>query len=252
MSKPLIGLTARTLFRSRDDMNMDALEMTSLGSFYLRGVEEAGGESLILPNSSSPTAPGKYVAMLDGLVLTGGPDVNPLLLGEEPIREMGSIDMKRDALEIPLAKEALKAGLPVFGICRGIQVMVIAAGGKIYQDIYSQAEASLKHRQKTSGMGCTHSIKIEKGCLLAEILGKTKTEVNTYHHQAVKEVPPSMRVTAHSPDGVIEAVEGAEREPFVLGIQWHAERLLDVSEDSKKLFRAHVEASERYMKRKGG
>lgn len=200
-------------------------EQISLDMDYTRAISGAGGLPLVIP----PDLPGEALAALletlDGLLLSGGPDVDPVHFGEEPLPAMGRIDPERDRVELALARLALEAGMPILGICRGAQVLNIAAGGDIFQDLPSQVEGVLKHVQPPTPMThATHSIRVEAGSRLAAITGQQAFRVNSWHHQAVRRAAPGFAVSAIAPDGVIEAIEkpGAT---FVLGLQFHPESM---------------------------
>ena len=160
---------------------------------------------------------------MDGLLLTGGADINPLFLGEEPVKELHSINPRRDRQELLLAKLAADRQIPILGICRGIQVMNAAFGGSLYQDIHVQMEGKrIKHDQDLGRGYASHTVRIEKDSLLYKLFETEVLPVNSFHHQAVKEVAPGFRVTARSSDGVIEAMESTECKSM-MGVQWHPE-----------------------------
>jgi putative glutamine amidotransferase len=215
----------------------------SLDMDYTRAISDAGGLPLAIP----PDLPGESLAplleILDGLLLSGGPDVDPVHFGEEPLPAMGRIDLGRDRVELGLARLALEIGMPILGICRGAQVLNIAAGGDIFQDLPSQVEGILKHAQQPTPMPHpTHGIRIEPGSLLASVTGRGSLRVNTWHHQAVRRVAPGFAVSATAEDGVIEAIEktGAA---FVLGLQFHPESMAKGgSPEATLLFEAFVRA----------
>lgn len=204
---------------------------------YVNSVRQAGGVPLVIPVTDDDDQIAAIVATIDGLVMTGGEDFDPLKwYGEEPIRALGVIAPERDEFDVKLIRAAVAAGIPVLGICRGEQLMAVAFGGSLWQDIPSQLPSSyVKHRQgaTTSAYG-THSIDIEPGSLLYRILGKDKAVVNSFHHQAVKDVPAGFRVTARSADGIIEALERSGRlqgfrdgNGWILGVQFHPEAITD-------------------------
>jgi len=192
---------------------------------YLEAVQAAGGIPLPLAYTSDRLSLDRITTIIDGLLLSGGSDVDPVHFGQEPIPECGEICPERDGFEIDLARAAAGLGIPVLGICRGIQVMNIAAGGDIYQDLASQAQGPvLKHSQEAPRWHCTHAITVQPGTVLATILGPGTIRVNSLHHQAVMNVAPGFMVSARSNDGVVEAVEFAGPH-FSLGLQCHPEDL---------------------------
>lgn len=192
---------------------------------YVDAILRAGGAPVVIPPGLPEEVLAEILEAMDGLLLSGGPDVDPAHFGEEPLQGMGRIDPARDATELFLARLALEAAMPILGICRGAQVLNIAAGGDIFQDLPSQVEGVLKHVQQPTPMSHpTHGIRIEPGSLLALVTGRESLRVNTWHHQAVRRVAPGFAVSATAADGVIEAIEkpGAD---FVLGLQFHPESM---------------------------
>ena len=212
--RPFIGITG----------NYDAGKCTLLEGYY-RSVLEAGGTPLIIPPSDDTDSMVSLLERVDALILSGGGDINPLYLGEEPLRELGGINPARDWHELMLVRLAANRQIPILGICRGIQVMTAALGGKLYQDIYKEAAATLKHSQETDRHVVTHTVRIASTSLLQQIFGTETLPVNTFHHQAVKEAAPGFTVSALSPDGLIEAVESTEHKSMI-GVQWHPECMI--------------------------
>ena len=204
--------------------NYDSGKCTLLEGYY-RSVLEAGGTPVIIPAFEDTDAMVSLLDHIDALVLSGGGDINPLYLGEEPIRELSSINPVRDSQELLLVRLAANRQIPILGICRGIQVMTAALGGKLYQDIYKEAGATLKHSQDTERHTATHSVRIASSSKLAAIFGRTNLHVNSFHHQAVKEAAPGFAVTAVSPDGLIEGVESTQHKS-IIGVQWHPECMI--------------------------
>ena len=204
---------------------------------YVNSVRMAGGAPLVIPVTSDEAQIEAVLGAIDALVMTGGEDFDPLKwYGEEPIRGLGEVVPARDDYDVKLVRAAVAKGIPVLGICRGEQLLAVAFGGSLWQDIPSQVKDSyVKHRQgPTRGAFGTHSIQIEKGSLLSGILGgRTRAVVNSFHHQAIKQVPQGFRVTATAPDGIIEAVERSGRlapayadgGAWILGVQFHPEAI---------------------------
>lgn len=230
--KPVIGITPNFTHETG---------LFSLHRDYTAAIESAGGTPVLLfPSAEPETGPDALPDFLDGILLSGGGDIDPLLFGEEPLRQNGEISPLRDSFELTLCRAALESGLPLFGICRGMQVMNIAAGGTIYQDIPAQTGSTLKHSQQAPRPHGTHSVLPLENSLLAALLGKKRVAVNSFHHQAVARLGEGFSAAAHSPDGIIEAVE-RENAPFVLGVQWHPEAM-DAKEQAL-LFSAFVRAA---------
>ena len=212
--RPIIGITG----------NYDTGTCTLLEGYY-RSVLEAGGTPLIIPPFDDTGAMVSLLDRVDALIFSGGGDINPLYLDEEPLRELGGINPVRDWHELMLVSLAANRQLPILGICRGLQVMTAALGGKLYQDIYKETSATLKHSQKTERHVATHTVRIDSESLLHKIFGTQVLPVNSFHHQAVKEVAPGFAVSALSPDGVIEAVESTQHKSMI-GVQWHPECMI--------------------------
>lgn len=200
---------------------------------YVNSVRMAGGVPLVIPVTGDDNQIAAIIETIDGLLMTGGEDFDPLKwFGEEPVRGLGEVVPTRDEYDVKLVRAAVAKGIPVLGICRGEQLLAVAFGGSLWQDIPSQVPSSyVKHRQSpTTGTVGTHSIDITKGSILATILGKEKAVVNSFHHQAVKDVPAGMKVTAVAADGIIEGLERsgklkgfADGGAMILGVQFHPE-----------------------------
>lgn len=192
-----------------------------LGMTYVESVRLAGGLPFIIPLTVDTAQIADIVANIDGLVLTGGEDVSPFLFGEEPHKNLGTVVPDRDIFDIELCRAAIKAGKPVLAICRGEQVLNVALGGSLYQDIPTQVEGAVQHSQKAPRDYGSHTIRIAENSLLYKLLGVNEIKVNSFHHQGVKDLGKDLKVTATAPDGVIEAIE-IEGAP-VLGVQFHPE-----------------------------
>lgn len=206
---------------------------------YIRSVLQAGAIPLIIPPHDEAEALSNTLDRIDGLLLTGGGDINPLFLGEEPVRQLGSINHRRDKQELLIARMAADRQIPTLGICRGIQIMMAALGGKLYQDIHTQTGfPCIKHSQELDRSYPSHSVRLEKGSTICQIFdGVEQLNVNSFHHQAVKEVAPGFKVCGYAPDGIIEAVESTEYKSMI-GVQWHPEcMILSGNESMLPLFR---------------
>ncbi|MEW5762797.1 MAG: gamma-glutamyl-gamma-aminobutyrate hydrolase family protein [Bacillota bacterium] len=212
---------------------------------YYRAVERAGGLPVLLPPLEPEVGVAGVLGLLEGLLLSGGGDLDPVHFGEEPRPGTGEIAPERDAFELALTRAALAAGLPVFGICRGIQVLNVAAGGSLWQDLGEGGKSLLKHMQDAPRWYPTHAVNIAPGSRLGRILGKDRLRVNSLHHQAVREPAAGLRVVARADDGVVEAVEG-DGPAFVLGVQFHPECLWEREPLFLNLFAALVEAARQY------
>lgn len=229
--RPLIGITA--------DFEQETGRLR-LNAAYVRAVEAAGGLAVVLGGDSA-SVPG-VLSRLDGVVLSGGGDIDPLRFGESAHPQIGRIEPVRDAYEIALAQLAHERGVPLLGICRGCQVMAVAGGEGLYQDIPSQAPSDIRHVQPEARSETTHTVRIRAGTRLQAITGREVIEVNSFHHQSVRAVPAGCRQAGEAPDGIIEAFEDPAH-PFWVAVQWHPEELARDSEVAQALFAALVQAA---------
>lgn len=204
---------------------------------YLQSLEDAGLTPLLLPTTLEPRSAAGALDAVSGLVLSGGEDVDPSRYGAAPHPRLGPIDAHRDAVEIELVRAARTRGIPVLAICRGLQVVNVALGGTLYQDLASERPGPIDH---TDDAG-RHPVCLDAGSLMARTLGAGEITANSRHHQAVRDPAPALRVVARAPDGVVEGVERADPEggPWLLGVQWHPEDLPDAG-----LFRGFARAVE--------
>jgi putative glutamine amidotransferase len=202
----------------------------------------AGGIPVILPTAGAAGEAAAVLARLDGLLLSGGVDVNPSLFGEVKLNETVEIDSERDEAELPLIRAALERDLPVLAICRGIQALNVALGGTLYQDIPSQIDTSLRHSQAEARGLATHAARICGDSRLGRCLGEEVVQVNSFHHQALNAVAAPLRVTATAPDGIVEGAE-MEGARFIVGVQWHPEEMVANDRAALSLFRAFVGAA---------
>jgi len=210
-----------------------------LNSAYVAAIYQAGGIPLLLPSGSKEMAE-EYLKIIDGLLLTGGGDVDPRLYGEEPKEGLGRVVRERDEFELYITRRALFLGKPILAICRGMQLLNVAAGGTLYQDIVRELGSSL-HNPGGPRHALHHRVEIQPGTLLGRWLGG-QVGVNSMHHQAVRSLGQGLRVSATSEDGVIEAIEGTG-EVFVVGVQWHPEELTNFYPEQHKLFKNFVAAA---------
>lgn len=228
--------------------SVDSPPRHQLNTSYVRSVLGAGGVPFLLPVHEDLDLTPRILERIDGLILSGGVDVDPHLFGQEPLPGLGPVSPERDRSELALTREALAAGMPILAICRGIQVLNVAAGGTIIQDVDSARFPDLlKHRQEAPWWHASHAVEVEPGSRLADLLGlkagMSTIRVNSFHHQAVDRVAEPLTAVARSPDGVVEAVEHRDDRRFVVGVQWHPEGMVDRHARQRGLFRGLVRAA---------
>ncbi|MFQ5894702.1 MAG: gamma-glutamyl-gamma-aminobutyrate hydrolase family protein [Nitrospinota bacterium] len=243
MGSPRIGITCDLKLRGIPE-SRSKQEIHFLKGDYVRAVLSAGGLPILVPAQEDLEAAPEVLDALDGLLISGaGDDLEPSLYGEEVLPACGPLNPKRGRFELALAREAMARDLPLLGICGGTQVLNVAAGGSLYQDIPSQIAGSLPHRPEGEADFTYHGAEVESGSFLAELMGAARVRVNSYHHQSVKGVGRGFRVSARAEDGVVEAIEGEGEARFLLGVQWHPEALFDEEESSARILRRFVEAA---------
>jgi putative glutamine amidotransferase len=209
---------------------------------YVSAVAKAGGIPLIVSQLIGNGAAARALEGCEGLMLTGGEDVDPSHYGAAPSPALGAVDRERDRFELALFGAARAARLPVLGICRGIQLINVALGGTLYQDLPSERPGAVDHDPDTPRDARTHHVRLTPGSCAARALGVERLVPNSFHHQAVKDLAPALVATGWSDDGVIEAVEGRPGDPWLLAVQWHPEEMhADVTAPERGLFRALVE-----------
>lgn len=230
--KPVIGITS----------NIREEKLMTTGMDNIHSIIKAGGAPIVLPSITDEGAIDRIVEVLDGLLVTGGGDIDPTLFGEEPLPQLGEICPDRDFFEIRLIIRCLELNKPILGICRGCQMLNVSKGGNIFQDIHAQhSKPLLQHYQKAPRYHTSHFIDISEGSKLSGIIQQNRIKVNSYHHQAIKNIAKGFEVCATSSDGIIEAFESNEHR-FVVGVQWHPENMMRKdNESSNKLFHAFIE-----------
>jgi putative glutamine amidotransferase len=233
--KPVIGVTPD--FNAGDREDMGGREPTYfLRARYVRAIEDLGGVPLILPLVENRSVRRGLLKGVHGVLLTGsGPDLPPRLYGERQRYTFRVMSRQRYEFELDLARMAADSGLPVLGICGGMQTINVALGGTLIQDISSQLTSAIPHRSPFPATRLCHAIDVEPGSLLRKIVQESTIRVNSSHHQSVKQVAPSLVASAVASDGVIEAIESPSH-PFLLGVQWHPEFLYDRHEAHRRLF----------------
>lgn len=249
--RPRIGITS---WHHRDDEE----RWEAVLDAYTHAVLQAGGLPMILP--IAPTGPAlspehsrrvegpalveEYLQAIDGLIMTGGADIHPAFYGQIVLERCGEIDEERDRFEVELIHAARMRDLPFLGICRGLQVLNVALGGSLYQDLsYRQGTDPAHDSPRERRAEPAHPVAIAAGSHLAEITGARELPVTSTHHQIIRDLAPDLEVSAVAPDGVIEGVEGPGR--FLLAVQWHPERMITRHPEQLAIFRAFIQQAER-------
>lgn len=232
---PLIGVTTSVTVGKHP-------ERAYVNSAYLAAIQTAGGLPLPIPPQLDARARDEILAILDGYLLTGGGDLDPATFNEPPHPTLFEVAPARDRLEIALVGFALKTRKPLLAVCRGIQVLNVALGGSLFQDVASDPGTDIQHQQGKPRDEPTHPVKVVAGSRLAQVLGTTDLLVNSMHHQAVKAVGRGVVPVAFAPDTLIEGIEIEDDDRFVLGVQWHPEELTERDPSARRLFSALVDA----------
>lgn len=221
MTKPIIGISGSEII---DDGGIfPGYRRSYVNEDYVDSVVKNGGVPLIIPFTEDDEVIKAQLDQVQALILSGGHDVDPHLYGEEPLQKLGKTWPERDHFDMLLLKLAEEKGIPVLGVCRGFQIINVAHGGSLYQDLSYRKELTIKHSQDHTPSLPTHEMKLEADSKLAKILGKTEFMVNSFHHQIVHEVAPDLKAVGHASDGVVEALENTNGN--VIGVQWHPEML---------------------------
>ena len=231
--KPLIALTMHPVEGKME-----------INNTYINAIKRAGGIPVCIPYMDEDTID-SVLDGVQGVLLIGGYDVNPLIFGQEPHYKLGTVIYERDQSDLLMAKKAFARNMPLLGICRGEQVMNVAFGGTLYQDIDSQVENVLKHTQASMRHELTHTVELLPS-KLQQIIGQESILTNSFHHQAVDAVAPGFLLNARAKDGVIEGIEHPEH-PYCIGVQWHPEGLQNDA-PSDNLFKSFIEAAIQYKK----
>jgi putative glutamine amidotransferase len=235
--QPIIGLSTsemREPERIRHDPRSEpAGRELALGLTYPDAIRRAGGVPVVIP----PMDVAAIEALLDGLwglCLSGGPDLHPAVYGADPHPALGPTEPELDRFEIALVRAAEAREMPVLAICRGLQVLNVARGGTLTQDLPILHPSDVEHRQPEPGSTPTHDVTLERGSLVAACLGLTEASVNSFHHQAVDRLGSGLRVVGQAPDGVVEAIEATDT-GFTVAVQWHAESMVGAPEQTRLL-----------------
>ena len=240
---PLIAVTTsemrqNTLDLATDQADPPRQEMV-LGMRYLEAVGRAGALAIVVPPMPGPAIPA-LLDRVDGICLSGGPDLHPDAYGAAPHAELGPTEPRLDAFELALARASDERDMPILAICRGMQILNVARGGTLHQHLPDVVGQTVAHRQQGNPSRPTHGVSVAGDSRLAGILGRTEADVNSFHHQACAVIGERLTVTARAEDGTVEGFEASDR-GFMVGVQWHAECLVD-HDEQVALFRALVEA----------
>ena len=244
MDRPIIGVLGNTM-RHLSSVYGE-VEKQYVNEKYIFSVEKNGGIPVIIPQSGDPESVKAMVALCDGLLLPGGEDVDPSLYGEGPHRHLGESRPRHDRFFLEALRAAETLGLPCLGICKGMQIMAVYAGGTLYQDIYAQISGDVfLHCQHGGRDYPVHSVSIRESSRLRRLLGQERVSVNSMHHQSVRSLRGGLIESAWADDGVVEALESPDG--LWIGVQWHPEELTETSESMNRLF---ADLAERAAKRR--
>ncbi|KRM17907.1 glutamine amidotransferase, class I [Ligilactobacillus hayakitensis DSM 18933 = JCM 14209] len=229
--RPRIAIPADTLTEATNVINERNAPFAPRPA--IEAIVKSGGVPVILP-SVDPKFVEDYIDLFDGIIFAGGFDVDPTFFGEEPHQKLGATYRKRDLFEIALLKESIKANKAIMGICRGMQIINVGLGGTLYQDLSENPNSFIKHSQNAPGNLPSHHVNVAKDSTLFNLVGE-RPYVNSRHHQALKDIAPSLKVVATADDHVPEAVESIDGNQ-ILAIQWHPENMFKHYEYSQKIF----------------
>ena len=248
---PIIGINGMRIPDGEEERNI----MDKTNIHYIGAVQKSGGIPITLPvlQVLDIETVKKQIEIIDGLLIEGGIDIFPSLYGEDPKPELGKTDIKTDNFIIELINQAKIKKIPILGICKGMQILNVAFGGTIYQDLKYAGLDSNSHNQlgDNSNDYYKHSINIEKNTFLSKMFpNKEKLNVNSYHHQAIKDLAKGFIIDAKSDDGIIEAIHWDNDDQWIFGVQWHPERQVRFSDEFMPIFNAFTEQAEIYKNRK--
>ncbi|MGH7534343.1 MAG: gamma-glutamyl-gamma-aminobutyrate hydrolase family protein [Gemmatimonadales bacterium] len=245
MERPIIGIPTQTL-HSIDGIPASLPDSWVMNQRYSRVVAAAGGLPVMIPLLDDEGTLRAIYRRLDGLLLPGGVDVDPTTYGEPTLTDCGRLDPDRDRVELQFARWAITDAKPVFGLCRGLQLVNVALGGTLYQDIARQRPGAIKHDYfPTAGFArdhLAHEVRVDGGSRLSALVGPSPLRVNSMHHQGIKDLAPGLVACGFAPDGLIEAIESSAHQ-FLVGVQWHPETLVEHDPRMSRLLAGFVEAA---------
>ena len=230
----VIGLSGNLLYEN------SSIPKEFVNRSYVDSIIRSKGVPFIMPITEDEEIIKKMAENVDGIIMTEGVDVHPFRFNEEPIEKIGTISAERDDFDFKLMKYAVEMNKPIFGICRGIQVINVYFGGTLIQDIPTQRNTNILHSQTSEYHTATHKIQIVKDSIIYDMLGES-SEVNSFHHQAIDKLAKDFKVTAAAKDGIVEAIEYKKKDSFILAVQWHPELMSAKSVKMQNLFDMFVE-----------
>lgn len=243
--KPVIGISGSILINKGNAFS--GYRRAYVNQDYVESILRAGAIPFIIPFNEDMESTREMIEKVDGLILSGGHDVDPKNYGEEPLLKIGEIFPERDTFDMTLYRTAIDLKKPIFGICRGLQIINVVNGGTLYQDLSYANFVKINHNQVDNPTQATHSVKFEEDTFLFDIFGK-ETRVNSFHHQILKDVASGFKVAAKSPDGVVESIQKIDEDTFVVGVQWHPEMLSSKYSDVQRIFDEFVKNVEERRK----
>lgn len=233
MIKPIIGISLNEIEDSGEKMHN--LPLNYLPSGYAKGVLQAGGLPILLPVSPKEDAKA-YINQIDKLILTGGQNVNPKFYKEERSFDASLMHTKRDEFELALIEEAIKQQKPIFAVCRGLQLLNVALGGTLHQDLSRRENEEIKHMQDPiPRQEPVHKVTISQDSLISQVYGP-ETQVNSFHYQAIKDLADDLVITAISEDNIVEAVESRDPSNRWIGLQWHPDFYFEEFAKERQMF----------------
>ncbi|MEP7067272.1 MAG: gamma-glutamyl-gamma-aminobutyrate hydrolase family protein [Gemmatimonadota bacterium] len=244
--RPIIGITTQTL----EAVPGELPRCWVMSQRYVDVLTQVGAIPWIIPLSQDMETLRAVYERLDGVFLPGGVDMDPDQYSESRLPACGVTDADRDRVEVAFVRWAMAERKPVLAVCRGVQVLNVASGGTLYQDLAEWCESAIKHdywpNEPRQRQDLVHEVSVEPGTHLASIMGAGKTTVNSMHHQGIKKLAPGLVVNSRAPDGLIEGVEGSD-DAFLLGVQWHPEELVEIDPANRRLFESFIEAARAYQ-----